>query len=508
MNGLEQTAAVLYGEQKYPEALDIYLSLYKKNPKTEKYSIFCGNCFDAMGDQTQAIKFYKRANRLNPVSVTSLTALANLYYHQGDYKNSAKFSKRILQTEPGNISALLNLGNIAYCQAAYARALRFYEAAYQQNEKSYIAVINLANTCYDLKHYAAALEFAQKALQIYPSSTDAYLIRGNALLDLGKYAKAEQELMRAAELSPRHGWVYAALSRLYQKQERWEEALASGWKAVVCQTDENDDQHINFGYLLYEYVEEGNPEEIAQRYAQKWLQKFIGNKVVMYMANAILNNQQLQQAEPAYIGKMFDIFAADFDNALAGLDYQAPQHVAKALKAIWQKPFWKRCRCLDLGCGTGLCGEKIKPVLGWCRLDGVDLSEKMLDQAAAKKIYHRLTKDEITHFLLHAQRPYQVITAADVLTYFGDLKMVFHSVADALCQGGIFVFTISENGGDEDYRLLPSGRFVHNFGYVQTLLKKSGFRQISAERKPLRTEGDHLVWGYVIVARKEFTVAK
>ena len=66
LSSLEQTAAVLYGEQKYPQALDIYLSLYRKNPKTEKYSIYCGSCFDALGKPAQAIKFYQKASKLNP----------------------------------------------------------------------------------------------------------------------------------------------------------------------------------------------------------------------------------------------------------------------------------------------------------------------------------------------------------------------------------------------------------------------------------------------------------
>ena len=85
MDALEQQADRLFEERKYPEALDIYLSLAQKYPKAEKYSMYCGSCFDAIGQAEQAVKFYKKASKQNPVSVQSLLALANLYYHNQNY---------------------------------------------------------------------------------------------------------------------------------------------------------------------------------------------------------------------------------------------------------------------------------------------------------------------------------------------------------------------------------------------------------------------------------------
>ena len=79
MDVLERQADRLYDEKKYQEALDIYLSLVKKYPKAEKYSIYCGNCFDAIGQTDAAIRYYKKAAHINPVSTSSLLALSNLY---------------------------------------------------------------------------------------------------------------------------------------------------------------------------------------------------------------------------------------------------------------------------------------------------------------------------------------------------------------------------------------------------------------------------------------------
>ena len=506
MSNLEQKATSLYREQKYPEALDIFLSLYQKSPKTEKYSIFCGNCFDAMGESDKAIAFYKNASRLNPVSVTSLVALSNIYYHNGDYKNSEKFSMRILKSFPDNASALLNLGNIAYCRGDYDLALSYYEQVYNANNASYIAVINMANTCYDLTRYVKAIDYAEKALKLYPSSVDAYIILGNSYIELGKYEKAEKSLLQAVDMRQDNPWIYTSLSRMYQKTENWEKALETGWNAVVFAGDAQEDQHVNFGYLLYECADEKG-SALAAKYAERWINAFPDNKEVAYMANAILNEKQVKQADSGYVKKIFDTFAPDFDDTLESLEYQVPSYLAEAVKSTFKKEILRPVQYLDIGCGTGLCAAKVKPVIGWSTVTGVDLSEKMLNQAAQKYVYDSLLNDDIINFFNTTDKKFNLITAGDVLTYFGDLRKVFEGAIKVLAEKGLFVFTVSENiYNSDEYFLTMSGRFVHSSDYVLKLLKKNGFEKLLMERKALRNEGDRVVYGYVVAAEKIFTV--
>ena len=506
MSNLEQKAAVLYNEKKYPEALDIYLSLHQKNPKTEKYSIFCGSCFDALGESEKAISYYKKATKLNPISETSLIALSNIYYNNSDYENAEKFAKRLLRKNPNNTSALLCLGNIAYCQFYFETALHYYELVYKNNHASYIAVINMANTYFDLGRYVKAVDFAKKALKLYPSSVDAYIILGNSFIELEKHEKAEKNLLRALEFKDDNPWIYNALSRLYQKTEKWASALETGWSAVTCTQETHQDQHINFGYLLYECVDEKG-KDLAEEYAKKWLDKFPNEKIVYHMAMAILNDRTIKTADADYIKKIFDAFAGDFDSTLSGLEYQVPEHIAKCVKENFHKPFYKHIKYLDLGCGTGLCGKAVKSVIGWSHATGIDLSEKMLLEAKHKYIYDRLVMDEIVNFLQNEDIKYHLITAGDVFTYFGDLQKIIKSISKSLIDNGQVIFTISDNNiNSDDYYLTPSGRFIHNSDYVLKLLKKFGLNKISIERKALRNEGDKVIYGYVIAAEKLITI--
>ena len=158
---------------------------------------------------------------------------------------------------------------------------------------------------------------------------------------------------------------------------------------------------------------------------------------------------------------------------------------------------------LDLGCGTGLCGEKMKRFASRKGLIGVDLSEKMLDVAREKKIYAQLICDDICNYMETSSYFFHIIIASDVLTYFGDLTKVFVRVSKSLTPKGMFFFTISENSiNDDDFYMVPSGRFVHNPNYVEKVLKSAGLKLLNCERHILRNEAESPVYGYIFAAAK------
>src|SRR3954452_22066229 len=102
------------------------------------------------------------------------------------------------------------------------------------------------------------------------------------------------------------------------------------------------------------------------------------------------------RASDAFIEATFDSFAASFDSKLAKLLYRAPELVAETLKRS-DGSSSRDLHVLDVGCGTGLCGSLIAPYAR--RLIGVDLSERMLEQARERNVYDELVKRELTAYL-------------------------------------------------------------------------------------------------------------
>ena len=502
VENLEHQASILLGEKEYGQALEIYLLLLKGNPENEGYAIACGNCYDAMGNKEKALEYYKKALSIDRHSEAAYLNLSTILYELNDYESAAEYAEKVLKINEKNIAAWQNLANVAFCQNDYEKALSFYQKMYEYNPNSYIARINIANTYYCLGKYVLALDFARQSLEKHPSSVTAHILAGNALYALGKYEKAIDMYIHACELDSTNTEVLHSLSEAYRAINDWENGMLFAWRYIKHTPEKTDAMHLNFGYLLYEcYSEKG--AELAQKFAQKWIKYFPDNKITQHMGNAILNSKTIQNADADFIKETFDVFAPDFDATLAGLDYQAPSLIEEVLTKNLKKSLFKKYSILDLGCGTGLVGEKIKSFAAHKSLIGVDLSEKMLDMAREKKVYAQLVCDDICHYMENNSRFFEIVTAADVFTYFGDITKAFVRVSRTLSPDGLFVFTFSENAqNQDDFFLTPSGRFVHQFSYVERVLKSSGLRLISADRRILRNEAEVPVYGYVIAARK------
>ena len=87
----------------------------------------------------------------------------------------------------------------------------------------------------------------------------------------------------------------------------------------------------------------------------------------------------------------------------------------------------RRFNVLDLGCGTGLLGVYLGRLHG--HLIGVDLSEKMIEQAARHGVYSRFHHVNILDALRDTPADhYEVITCLDALVYVGDLAPVIPNV--------------------------------------------------------------------------------
>jgi predicted TPR repeat methyltransferase len=217
---------------------------------------------------------------------------------------------------------------------------------------------------------------------------------------------------------------------------------------------------------------------------------------------AVLAGEAPEKANEAYVAALFDAFADSFDEKLVGwLDYRAPQHVAGAVRAALGAEA-AVMRAIDLGCGTGLLAPELRGLVR--RLDGIDLSPKMIDKARARRLYDDLVVGEIVAALQKRKGAYDLVAAADVLSYFGDLRVLFEAVHDGLQDGGLFVATV-EKGSGARYQAGKTGRYQHGEAYLRKRAAEAGFVVLSLDEIELRKEENKPVFGYVFVLRAQET---
>ena len=198
-----------------------------------------------------------------------------------------------------------------------------------------------------------------------------------------------------------------------------------------------------------------------------------------------------------YLEAVFDGYAAKFERHLIGLGYRVPGLVRGLLEGE------ALGRVLDLGCGTGLVAVALSD-LPCAAMVGVDVSARMLEEAARKALYGRLVKADIGAFLAVEAQPWDTIVAGDVFCYFGALDEILKAIRARLAPGGRFVFSVEEmdDPGAADWRLASQGRFQHRAAYVAACIDAAGFAVDRLARETLRLEAGAPVGGLVALLRR------
>ena len=396
-----------------------------------------------------------------PEAVLQAKYRAGLAAHgKGDMAAAESVYREILAAMPESFHALHMLGVLVAQRDDLEESEQLIAAAVRIDPSVAAAHANLGNTQRLLGRIDEAMQSYDRALRLHPDNARA--LKGRGLI-LWKRQRTEESLAcyeHLLRVEPRYadGWIMrgAALSRL----KRNDESIESYRKAL-------------------EFGDASNAERI--RY------------VLASMGGAAVPDTSPLQ----YVRDLFDKYAVRFDDHLVRmLNYRTHEALTEKLRPHIPA---HGVDVLDLGCGTGLCGQLLKP---WARsLTGLDLSEKMLDQARQKQVYDELVTGDIASYLGTRSASFDLIVASDVFIYIGDLAPVFAGARGALRPGGLFAFS-TEISEDADIHLMESLRYAHSAPYLQRLAAEGGWSVEDLAREVLRDEDRQGVDGHLVVLRR------
>lgn len=138
---------------------------------------------------------------------------------------------------------------------------------------------------------------------------------------------------------------------------------------------------------------------------------------------------------------------------------------------------------LDLGCGRGAMGSQLKPLANF--ITGVDLSEKAIKRASREGIYDSIKHgDAVSVMKAMLPNSFDLVVAADMVPYFGDLGDLFRAIATVTRPGGLVAFNadaldttedVSSAGGNvRAFELNFTGRWSHRRKYVTQSVSAAG----------------------------------
>ncbi len=448
---------------------------------------------NSMGQSDQAIQAFHQAIAQDPGDAEPYAGLGVALNRRGQWGESAKALGKALELGLRRPDVYVELANsLMRCGRLDEADALLDQALALQPDLAEAWQVRGEILGHRQKYTQAAAAFAQ-ATKLAPEYARPHHGTGVVLALHGDFTAALAAMERALKLAPDYPEANCGAGALLLRSGRAQDAIAYYEKALA----------IRPGYLearadlALAYEKAGRLKEAAAQYAQ--LARVTTDEAGFEFQIASLGEGKTPAAAPAdLVVRLFDQYAKSFDEHLIKfLGYRAPQLIFQAVARAAPAPAGQGLAILDLGCGTGLCGQLFKPMAA--TLVGIDLSAAMIEKARERGIYDRLVVAEIVEAIGMLPERFDLVTASDVFCYLGDLSPVLQKVAGVLAQGEVHVYGRGRRFGGvrlaANQALRPLGGLCGPVGATPWVRSVVAGADCSAQRKPRECGGAGCVVG-------------
>jgi len=421
---------------------------------------------------------------------------ASFAQKEGRLAEAEKGYLEVLKRKPDWGQVLNALGTVFLDQSRPDKAKKVFEKAADLIPPYFPACYNLARLKQRENDHKGAISIYRAMLEKQPGIGEAWNNLGVAYREIGDQDEAISCFRRAVAFAPDMAEAWNNLGVAQDEFNMIENASKSYRKAIEIRSDYAS-AHFNLGISLQKLRRFKEAEE----HYNKVLETKPDDEAARFMLQSLGTSATPDAAPVEHVRRIFDRCAGTFERILVkDLEYKTPELLFDLVRPY----LTEEMNVLDLGCGTGLGAQLYRPFAK--RLIGVDVSSKMLEKAAEKKIYNRLEVFDILQDWGFPQK-FDLIYSSDVFVYFGNLDTIIRSASSYLVCGGIIAFSVERlEDNSMEYRLFPSGRYAHSRTYIQDCLRRHGLQLIEETKADIRKQSGNQVKGLLIVAKKEVRV--
>ncbi|MFZ6741968.1 tetratricopeptide repeat protein [Undibacterium sp. JH2W] len=496
INNMLQQAVALHQQGQLDAAEGLYQQVLQTQPKHFDAQQLLGVIARQRGDAALAVTRLRQAIAIDAQQAIAHGNLGAALQDLGLSQEALASYDLALQLKPDYTLAWNNRGNALHSLGKPAAALHNYDRALQLQPRYPQALLNRGICLQSMDEHEAAMQDFEEALQLSPQDAATHFARAYSLQCLHLEAEAIAGYESVLSWQPRHEQAWCNRGLCLQKLQQLPAALDSFEQALNIKPGYGK-AHLQRAHVL-RLMEQNDAAITAYQAAASHCSDETELAQIHYALAALGMNEAPAISPLAYVTDLFDQYASHFDeHLLEVLHYQVPALLSKAVSK-YVKPGMGNY--LDLGCGTGLCAPYLRAQAS--KLTGIDLSEKMLAQARQTGKYDELHCAEISDWLALQDQDFDLIIAADVFVYIGDLAPVFAAASRVIQTGSVLGFSVEVADGSADYILQPSQRYAHKLAYLQHLAELHGFAIVEASQETARQDKGQDILAHLLVMRR------
>jgi len=257
-----QLARLLYRQSQVLRAKELLLELKSEGVNNADLENLLGNCLESEREPEQAAAAYRRAIAVDPSRVELYEDLISLFLYQHRTGDALLVAKQALTIAPKDSRPWVWRGNVDLARNDYKDAMESYTHAVRLNNRNPDALFGVAGAYYvtgqgeaaisqcragisrfpgDTRFYVSYAEMLlaspealrlhpqakallEKAVKLAPQSAQAHYLLGQIALEEGKLHEAEEDLLRSLASDPDRSKAHFALSRVYRRMDRPDQA--------------------------------------------------------------------------------------------------------------------------------------------------------------------------------------------------------------------------------------------------------------------------------------------
>ncbi|MFC1693386.1 tetratricopeptide repeat protein [Candidatus Latescibacterota bacterium] len=230
-------ANILYNDEMYDIAMELYLNELKDNPKNVSAYIGLGKTFLKIGEFDSSLRNLNKAIELDPNNSGAFYYLTNTYLEIGNLTDAFSNAENAIELDSSNFSEHYSLAQKFLKYGSINYALEIAHKSLQNNPNGQNLYILIGDIYESQGKINDAITNYQKVIEISPNNSEVLIKLGMISVEQGNRDKSIEYFNKVIENDPKNYEIYYLLGNNYEKNDDKEKAKDNYYKAVELDSE-------------------------------------------------------------------------------------------------------------------------------------------------------------------------------------------------------------------------------------------------------------------------------